>query len=200
MIADTQRMILLRHGETTANRERRYAGVTDVPVSDEGLAALHRMRTAGLYPDFSGYVPYVTGLARTRQTLEALCPGLGAAALSSLNEMDFGAFEMRTYDQLKGDPDYRRWIADTAGAVPCPGGESAQQFRRRVRAGFDALVSLKQNALIITHGGVISCLMEGLFPAEDKDFYQWQPAYGRGYLIELSGGRPAFYHSIPNEP
>ena len=40
--------------------------------------------------------------------------------------MRFGAFEMRGYEELREDADYRRWIGDCMGAglVRCPGGES----------------------------------------------------------------------------
>ena len=41
---------LVRHGITTANRDERYAGTWEVPLSEEGEAELKRFAESGLYP------------------------------------------------------------------------------------------------------------------------------------------------------
>lgn len=48
---------LLRHGETAYNVDHRYQGVTDIPLSPAGLAALKQA-------DFSPKTVYVTPLKR----------------------------------------------------------------------------------------------------------------------------------------
>ena len=57
---------------------------------------------------------------------------LAPVILPSLIELDMGAFEGKTYDQLKDDPAYRRWI-DTRGMSAPPGGESGDEFAARLR-------------------------------------------------------------------
>lgn len=191
-------ILLLRHGATAANHEKRYAGSTDVSLSDEGIAALRTLQSSGLYPDISGYALYTSNLLRAKETLAILFPGSAAAALSSFNEMDFGAFEMHSYEDLKDRAEYRLWVEDTTGNVSCPMGESANHFRRRVAEGMEKLMAQRENALVITHGGVIAQIMQALFPHENKHFYQWQPANGCGYLIRFSGGTAASYRPIDN--
>ena len=92
-------IVLLRHGETAYNAQRRYQGVTDVPLSPEGRA---RLRKA----DFEPETVYVTPLMRTAQTAEALFPHAKQIVVPELREMDFGGFEGRTYDEMKNDPAY----------------------------------------------------------------------------------------------
>ena len=61
------KIYLLRHGETAYNVDHRYQGVTDIPLSPAGLAALKQA-------DFSPKTVYVTPLKRTKQTAEILFP------------------------------------------------------------------------------------------------------------------------------
>ncbi|MGI6239977.1 MAG: histidine phosphatase family protein, partial [Christensenellales bacterium] len=137
-------------------------------------------------------------MLRARQTLEILCGVLEHAALTDFREMDFGAFEMRSYEEMKREPAYLHWIADQTGEVACPGGESAAQFKARMFRAFDALVSNGEDALVICHGGAISNIMARLFPHENRHFYEWQPAFGHGYAIVCSNGSAVSYHAIPN--
>lgn len=61
------KIYLLRHGETAYNVDHRYQGVTDIPLSPAGLAALKQA-------DFLPKTVYVTPLKRTKQTAEILFP------------------------------------------------------------------------------------------------------------------------------
>ena len=95
-------------------------------------------------------------------------------------EVDFGIFEMRSYDQLKYTPEYQAWLAgDNEKNVP-PKGESGVLMKERVLKAFS---EIKEDTCVITHGGVIASIMEYLFPNEGKNRYQWQPKPGCGYAI-----------------
>ena len=98
------KLFLLRHGLTEANERRLYYGRTDLPLSEAGRAAL---RACAAPPAVVRY--FTSGLLRTEQTLEILCGSVPHTALPGLREMDFGAFEMKSYSELKDDPDFRRW-------------------------------------------------------------------------------------------
>lgn len=62
------RIYLLRHGKTAWNAAGRYQGLTDIPLSPEGRAALAPA-------DFTAESVVVSPLLRTRQTAEILFPG-----------------------------------------------------------------------------------------------------------------------------
>ncbi len=94
---------------------------------------------------------------------------------SRFREVDFGIFEMCSYDQLKKRPDYQSWLAgDNEVNIP-PNGESGEYMKMRV---LEAFSEIREDTCILTHGGVIAVIMEHLFPEEGKNRYQWQPQNG----------------------
>ena len=125
-------IVLLRHGETAYNAQRRYQGKSDIPLSARGRA---RLRAADFAPD----VAFVTALCRTAQTAAAIFPGARQAVEDDLREMDFGDFEGKTYGELKDDPAYRAWLA-SGGEAACPNGEGKAAFCARVCRAFERLV------------------------------------------------------------
>lgn len=164
---------LIRHGTTEANERHLYCGSTDLPLSPAGLAALKPVECPA-----TRFV--ISGMLRTRQTLNTLFGDVDFSVEPDFREIDFGVFEMHSYEELKEDPDYLRWISgDNEANVP-PGGESGLQMRQRVLAAFSRL---PEDTAVITHGGVIAAIMESLFPEEGKNRYQWQPRPGQGYVI-----------------
>lgn len=175
---------LIRHGKTRANEMHLYCGSTDLPLSEAGRAELEGM-CYGV-----GKVRYVTsGMRRTEQTLEILFGPVAHIRDARFREVDFGNFEMRGYAQLKDTPDYQAWLAgDNEANVP-PNGESGAQMKARV---LEAYGELREDTVVVTHGGVIAAIMEHLFPEENKNRYQWQPKPGHGYAV--CGGR---YTAIP---
>ena len=169
---------LIRHGKTEANLRHLYCGSTDLPLSDSGIAALQGLHYA-LPP-----VQFITsGMKRTEQTLAILFGDMPHEKNPAFREINFGKFEMHSYEQLKDDPDYIAWISgDNQQNVP-PGGESGAAMTARVLAAFQQLQAEHIPTALITHGGVIAAIMENLFPDEKKSRYQWQPEPGHGYVI-----------------
>lgn len=178
---------LIRHGKTLANEQRRYCGSTDLSLSELGRQELRK-----LHYELPGARYITSGMKRTEETLACLFDPVPHTVEPGLREVDFGIFEMLTYRELKDTPAYQAWLTgDNERNVP-PGGESGEQMERRVLAAFDRILDEGRDTVIVTHGGVIAAIMAHLFPQEDKNRYQWQPANGHGYAI--SGGR---YRHIP---
>ena len=172
-------LYLIRHGKTMANEQHRYCGSTDLPLSPRGREELASIRYA-----LSGVRFLTSGMLRTEQTLELLFGDVPHEIRREFREIDFGEFEMHTYEELKDDPNYLAWITgDNERNVP-PGGESGEAMTSRVLRGLDALVEEDRDTVLITHGGVIAAIMESLFPGEGKNRYQWQPEPGCGYCLE----------------
>ena len=171
-------LYLIRHGKTRANEEHLYCGSSDLPLSPNGEAELQRLHYS--LPN----VRFVTsGMKRTEQTLTLLFGDKPHEIKPAFREIDFGRFELRCYEELKNNPDYLDWISgDNHRNIP-PGGESGEQMENRVLAAFEALKKENLPTVLITHGGVIACIMEHLFPEENKNRYQWQPEPGHGYAV-----------------
>jgi alpha-ribazole phosphatase len=151
-----------------------------------------------------------SGLVRARETLELLFPASrdNAVVIPELGEYRFGAYEGQSYDQLKDDRAYRRWIDDQiaweakrrGGLVRCPNGENRRMFERRVAKGIslalhEAVTRRTAQIVLVSHGGVIASRMNACFP-DRRNFYQWQPRYGRGYLVRVEDGRWVAYREV----
>lgn len=175
---------LIRHGKTAANEQHLYCGSTDLPLSEMGREELQSMRY-----DISPARFVTSGMKRTDETLRILFGNVPFSVDARFREVNFGDFEMKSYEMLKYDPAYQAWLTGDNEANTPPGGESGAQMTRRV---LEALRELPDGTALITHGGVIAAIMANLFPQEGKHRYQWQPQNGRGY--EISGDS---YQSIP---
>lgn len=176
------RVFLLRHGQTMGNLERRYTGSSDEPLCPQGREML-----AGIRPPEAEYV-YVSPMLRCRETAELLYPGMEQLLVPGFRETSFGAFEGRTYEELKDAPAYRAWL-DSAGAAAPPGGESKAAVRRRVTEAFLALAAHhgpEDRAALIVHGGTIMTLLEA-FEASHR-FYDWQAPNGGGWQCRWRDG------------
>ena len=175
---------LIRHGKTEANEKHLYCGSTDLPLSEGGKAELLQ-----LHYDIPKARFLTSGMQRTNETLKVLFGDVSYEEVPAFREVDFGIFEMHSYQELKELPEYQTWCSgDNEANIP-PQGESGRQMRQRVLKAFS---ELREDTVIICHGGVIATIMEHLFPEEQKSRYAWQPQNGRGYRI-----RDGRYQYIP---
>ena len=173
---------LIRHGLTEANEKKLYCGKTDLPLSPAGRAALSPQPLPAHCRLIS------SGLKRANETLVCLFGNVPYAVIPELREMDFGAFEMQSYEDLKDDPAYVQWCSGENERNIAPGGESGEQMTRRVINAFEGIVGDGQDAVIVTHGGCIAAIMAYLFPEEQKNRFQWQCPNGHGYTLTFTDG------------
>ena len=186
-----RRIVLLRHGITEANRHHRYCGSTDLPLDAEALEEFRKNRP--VYPACDGFRILTSGMLRTEQTLREIFGDVPHEMEADFREIDFGAFENKSYEELKDEPAYQAWITGDNESNVCPGGESGRQMTERVLRAWERL---EGDVLLVTHGGVIAAIMEHLFPEVGRNRYEWQPRPFGGYLLEQteSGWE---YRSIP---
>ena len=166
---------LIRHGKTRANEKHLYCGSTDLPLSDAGKEELR-----SVHYDIKNVRFITSGMKRTDETLRILFGDVPCEVDPRFREVDFGIFEMHSYEELKDTPEYQNWLTgDNEANIP-PRGENGLQMKARVLQAFS---EIREDACIITHGGVIAAIMEQLFPDENKNRYEWQPQPGHGYAI-----------------
>ena len=91
---------------TAANREGRYVGVTDTPLSQEGIGKLEDMNRRYSYP--GAPVFYVSPLKRCVETCKIIYPQVTPILVPALSECNFGEWEGKTAEELKEDPKFQQ--------------------------------------------------------------------------------------------
>lgn len=166
---------LIRHAPTPGNLEKKYIGWTDEAVLPfEAQADLHYKKVWG------------SDLLRCRQTASVLFPNADYRADPDLRECNFGAWEMKTYEELKNEPHYRNWINDPYSVTP-PGGESFCQLAKRIERALRKLPDGNEFTIIM-HGGPIRYLLSR---AKKQTFREQQASHGVCHTISWSS-RQAF--------
>jgi len=167
--------LLIRHGQSTWNRERRIQGQLDPHLSDEGHRQAERLgrRLAGRR--FTGF--YSSDLKRAFETAQAIATATGARPKpdESLREIYLGEWEgLRTEEIAERYPEaWASWVKEPDWDL-VPGGERAVDFEARVAAAIDEIFQQHEHGdvLVVTHGGVIQIALmrtigrssQGIFP------------------------------------
>jgi broad specificity phosphatase PhoE len=155
-----RRLVLVRHGESIWNAERRIQGQACAGLSARGhaQAAVAAVALAASYPDAR---LFTSDLQRTRETVAPLEAIVGRRAEQDprLRERSFGAWERRLRDEVARDERdrWRRWLGgeDVVGEV---GGESAHDLAARVGPVLRELLDATPDGgvtVAVTHGGPV---------------------------------------------
>ena len=158
MTEATKRLVLLRHGRTAWNQERRAQGHTDVPLDEVG-----RAQAAAAAPAVAALRPvalWSSDLARARETAAYVEAAGGQTAVVDprLREYDLGERTGLTM------PEYAASFPDEYAAFRqgryevVPGGESTATVTARVTAVLrEALAALAPGecGVVVSHGGAL---------------------------------------------
>jgi probable phosphoglycerate mutase len=216
--ATPTRILLIRHGETAWNAERRLQGHLDIPLNGEGE------RQAGLLAAALASEPIdlivSSDLARARQTAQAVAGvrGMTVGVDPALRERGYGGFEGLLYAEIEArfPREFAAWQArDVDGTLP-PGrnvGESFRQFYARATGAILAQGRAHpgKTLALVAHGGVLECayrLALGLPLDTPRDFKVYNASINRfalhadGSLVLQSWGevghlRPAVLDELP---
>ena len=170
-------IVLIRHGKTNGNAEKRYIGITDEPLSKAGISEIRKHN----YPLVD--VVVASSMKRCVQTAGIIYPNNEIITDDRFNECDFGDFEGKNYSELNGRADYQEWI-NSNGRMPFPNGENMEDFKKRCILGFeDHIMKFFDKNLIafVVHGGTIMSVLE----AYCRD--------GRGYFDFMCDNLNGFY-------
>lgn len=153
--------LLLRHGQTAMSVEKRYAGLSDVPLTATGVA--QAAAAAACLADAGLDVIVTSPLLRSRETATAVGAACGAPVVTDegFRETDFGAWDGLTFAEVRErwPSEMSAWLADPA--VAPPGGESFDQVRPRVLEALVRVLSghAGQRVLIVSHVTPIKTLI-----------------------------------------
>jgi broad specificity phosphatase PhoE len=156
---------LVRHGEATWTG-RRYAGHSDIPLTDLGRvqarALATRIADAGLLADPRSVI-IASPLQRALDTARAVADVVQrpVAVDERWIEVDFGALEGHTFDEAA-----ERWphvverLLAGETAIDWPDGERWDAFRERVAAAWEAVEAADAPLLVVSHGITIRAAVD----------------------------------------
>lgn len=185
---ERRRLVVLRHGRTSWNEQRRFQGSADLPLDDTGheQAALAAEQIGRMQPS----ILLTSDSVRARQTAEPLAEGtkLEMESDTRFSEADLGTWEGLTREEVRRryPEEYAAWRhgIDLARG----GGETyAQVAARAVAALTEALPRLRPGELLVlvTHGGTAKALIGAMLGLAPRDWRSIRsPAHGRWAVLE----------------
>ncbi|MFF4903647.1 histidine phosphatase family protein [Streptomyces sp. NPDC001260] len=184
----TATLLLARHGQTVWHAENRYAGISDVPLTETGHAQAEALgRWAAAHPVDA---VWTSPLSRAVVTAEPACRALGLTPSREpdLRECDFGVVEGRTLAQFaEEDPDAAAAFRADPVAHPFPGAEDpvaaagrGAAALRRIAAAHDG-----ERVLVVAHNTLLRLVLCRLLSIPLGEYRRVFPQLRNAAVTEL---------------
>jgi broad specificity phosphatase PhoE len=175
------RFALLRHAETEWNREKRIQGQQDAPLTSNGRQQAQRWgRTLAQY-ELDHMITSDLGRAKFTAILINQHLDLPHSEEPRLREQDWGRWAGFNFRELLGVKELRAQERMGWHFRPLEGESRLEVFKRSRQALVDAASRLKgKRVLVVTHGGVIKCL---LYRLSRRDFLPEEPPLLEPYCL-----------------
>jgi broad specificity phosphatase PhoE len=182
MAATATRVFMVRHGATVLSAEDRFAGVTDVELSEEGREQARRLAERLSQEKISAV--YASPLGRTVETARILAAphDLEVQTRDGFREISHGHWEAMTRRDVesKFPNEMAEWEKDPYTFAPA-GGESGLAVTARALPALIDLVREHpgENILVVSHKATIRLLLSSLLgfdPRRYRDNLDQKPA------------------------
>lgn len=206
------KLVIMRHGESEANRDRIFTGWTDVPLTEKGIQQAHDAgrliaETGLIFHDLHTSMLYraiKTAHIVLEETKQLYIPEHKSWRL---NERHYGALRGQNKDQVKAEvgeaqvklwrrsfkvvppllaqPDYDPKYANWQGIVPR--GESLEMAYKRLMPYWQDQIAPRllagHNQLVVAHGSTLRALIKYLDQISDDQIDK----------VEVPNGKPILY-------
>jgi len=198
-----QKVILVRHGQSTYNLENRFTGWKDVPLTNKGIN--EAIDCSQLLMDIKFNICYTSNLKRAQNTLKLILEGLKQTPKiitdQALNERDYG--DLIGKNKLETAKRYgakQVEIWRRSYDVPPPGGESLKMTCERVIPYFKNVIlnninmNNYSNTLIAAHGNSIRAIIMDVLKYNPNQILKteigwcepWILSFKKSKLIDLT--------------
>lgn len=174
---DRTRLILIRHGETEWNKNLRFQGHRDIPLSEEGREQARKI--ARRLSTEKVDAAYASDLSRALETAEIIAEyhNLEVKVIPDLKEMNFGQWEGLTHGEIDSQfpESMATWLKDPLKSK-IPGGESMNDVALRCQTGMSGILADNpyKNALVVAHGGIIRIIIAQALGIELKHYWKFR--------------------------
>jgi Fructose-2,6-bisphosphatase len=189
-----QRILLVRHGETEWNRQKRFQGQMDIPLNSTGEE--QGRKTAEFLAEVPINRAFSSPLLRPKQTAMLILqkhPAVPLELMPELQEISHGLWEGKLEAEVQLD--YSQALSDwqtRPETVQMPQGENLDQVWARVAQGWQSILAMTnagETSLVVAHDAVnkaILCQLVGLTPAY---FWAFKQGNGSVTVIDYPKGR-----------
>ena len=175
------KFLIIRHGQSTANLEERYAGWYDAPLTELGRKQA-AITTDYILKNYHVDAVYSSDLIRAVETVKEIAARANVPLVKekALREIDGGEWEEKQVEEIAREyPEQAYlWKTDICKARPT-GGESFAELQVRIDSAFRKIAAENDGKTVVvaSHGGAIrtmQCLFENV-PIEDMRKVPWTP-------------------------
>lgn len=156
------RVFLIRHGETLWNKDMRFQGHMDIPLSEKGLEQAKALSCRLSGKKISAV--YSSDLIRAVDTAHLVAEphGLEVTKVSALREINFGDWEGLTYNEIReryGELINNWWKNPLKTNIP--GGEGLSDLVNRLVPATREIIErhMGEQVAIVCHGGPVKTLI-----------------------------------------
>lgn len=156
------KLILVRHGQTTWNKELKYQGHSDTPLSEEGVRQAELVAERLRHEKVDAV--YASDLNRALVTAEKIARrhNLPVGVAADLREIKFGKWEGMKYKAIsEGWPDEMEKLYKNPSTVQIPEGETFAELKERAMRGVANILRRhpEQTVVVVSHGGTIRTIL-----------------------------------------
>ena len=177
------KIILIRHGQTDWNAEKKYCGFSDLGLNKQGKEQIGKLSRRLKNEDI--YKVYSSDLKRAVQSAVIIFKKTKIEKVWDLREINFGILEGKSHKEiLEIEPRiYQDWLNDPY-SITIPKGESLNKFKKRVMGALEKIVISNSNktVAVVCHGGTISIILSRINGS--KNFWELIPGSASLNIIE----------------
>jgi len=176
---------LLRHGKPDSAGGR-FIGQTDLPLSAEGIEQANQWAHFFSKNSISFDAVFASDLLRCKKTAEIIAAG-AVKYLPSLREINLGEWDGKPRQEIidSRPAEWKERGGDIASFRPA-GGESFFDLQSRVVPAVSEIMRGAGNKLVVTHAGVIRCVICHIMEAPLAKLFSLESAYAGLTLIDDS--------------
>lgn len=170
------KLIIIRHGKTSWNHERRYQGQTDIKLNDEGIKQAYKLKQRLENEKITAI--YSSDLIRAQETAAIIAKphNLKVQINKEFREMHFGDWEGLTFNEVekKYPTQAQAWLLKPH-ELKIENGESFILVRDRALKELKNVFQLypQGNIILVGHGGVNAALICGLLGKPLADIWNY---------------------------
>lgn len=175
-----RKIYLARHGKIDYGKEKRFIGVTDLPLSKIGIEQAEMINS--FFSDIVIDKVFISPLKRCRETAEIILSDrkVEKIIVSQFTEINLGEWDNKPIKYIKENfPNLFEERGLHIDEFIPPGGESFENLSQRVIPAFESIIkNVSGNILIVAHAGVNRVILGKLLGIPLNEIFDIEQPYG----------------------